>query len=140
LPGDDESWVAIYWSNGAPVETVQDAVPWEDIPGHVRGFILVGCGVAFPDRQIHCFTRILPRDADRESDFIVQSLVDQDELATLVLDRFERSSGIRATLLTVGRRDLVVRDGSRRILPFNLLMDADPPESDRRAAHPEWAS
>jgi hypothetical protein len=116
------------------VNLVQRTIPWPDVPRHVQGFILLGCGVAFPHRQIHCFVRPIPRAVDPRTELEMRSLVGQERLAELVRDRFEASSGVRATLLTVGRRDLVVRDGSRRILPFNLLMDRDPPEAGRRAA------
>lgn len=55
------------------------------------------------------------------------------EFATLVLERFERSSGVRATLLHGGRQELIRRDGKKRIVPFNLLLDADPPGFDRNS-------
>lgn len=63
----------------------------------------------------------------------MKSLVDLDDLAKLVLERFQNSSGVRLTLLKAGERILVNRDGTRRILPFNLLMDKDPPGVGRLA-------
>jgi hypothetical protein len=128
LPTSDECWVALYWSNGAPLADATSSIDWAMIPAHVAGVIFVGQGVAFPDRQIHVFITPVPRGLQSKAEIAVDSLEGEriEELAQLVLARFERSSGVRATLLRVGNRDLIKRDGSRRIDPFNLLMDADP--------------
>jgi hypothetical protein len=126
LPTTDTCWVAVYWSNGAPMSDVAAAIDWLEIPAHVVGIMLVGSGVAFPHRQIHCFAAVLHRDAADEEPMDVVSLVDLDELAKLVLERFQSSSGVRPTLLKAGQRVLLYRDGSRRIFPFNLLLDRDP--------------
>jgi hypothetical protein len=136
LPEGDECWVAFLWSNGAPVKAVAPAIRWSEIPRHVNGIMLIGAGVAFPHRQIHVFampiTRDTPIDAGRE----LQTLDETEgmaEFASLVLDRFERSSGVRATLLHGGRQELIRRDGKKRIVPFNLLLDADPTGFDRNS-------
>jgi hypothetical protein len=128
LPTTELCWVAIYWSNGAPLQDVVDAVNWDIIPGHVEGVIFVGSCVAFPHPQIHVYASALSRDVSREEAVRVKSLVDLDELARVVFDRFERSSGVRPSLLRVGRTTLLHRGGARRILPFNLLIDNDPPD------------
>jgi hypothetical protein len=138
LPAEDECWVAIYWSNGAPIESVHRALRWPEIPSHVVGISLVGCGVAFPHAEIHCFSSWLHRDATEDDDLIVASANEgQDELASLVLNRFERSSGVRPTLLQFGEEIGLLRDGRRRILPFNLVMDPDPRGIGRSASGPE---
>jgi hypothetical protein len=140
LSEHDECWIAIHWSNGAPIELVHRSVPWSEIPENVVGLFILGSGVAFPDAQIHNFASQIHRSST-ESDSTVHSLEEgQDELATLVLDRFERSSGVRATLLEGWNHTIVTRDGEKRILPFNLLMDVDPPGVDRAATNPPWAS
>src|SRR3954447_3922923 len=36
----DDFWVAVYWSNGAPVELIHDAVAWHEVPRNVKGLIL----------------------------------------------------------------------------------------------------
>jgi uroporphyrinogen-III synthase len=74
------------------------------------------------------FTISIIRESDSDSAVVVESLEGEpmQEVAELVVNRFERSAGVRATLLRVGKRNLIIRDGSRRILPFNLLMDPDP--------------
>jgi len=129
LPAGDECWVALYWSNGAPLAGVGSAIDWATIPPYVAGIVLVGQGVAFPHREVHCFATSVRRDED-PVDFEVESLLgdEMSGLAKLVLDRFEQSSGVRPTLLRVGNRDLILRDGTQRLLPFNLLMDRDPDE------------
>lgn len=139
LPTTDPCWVAIYWSNGAPFDVVARSIPWSEIPGHVNGVILVGCGVAFPHSQIHCFSTAMGRDQPLDADIALHSTeAEQQGLAELILERFERSSGVRPTLLGVRNRTLIRRDGSRRILPFNLLMDVDAPGFDRLAEDVPW--
>jgi hypothetical protein len=136
LPTDDECWVAILWSNGAPLREVANTIRWDDIPRHVRGILLVGSGVAFPHRNIHVFVMPVERDRDADADIELQTLNAEEgmqELAALILGHFERSSGVRATLLYGGARELVRRDGNKRILPFNLMLDPDPVQFDREA-------
>lgn len=127
LPPSDRCLVAIYWSNGARVESVREAIPWSEIPEHVVGFLLVGCAVALPHRDIHCFVMGLPRGAPADAGTEIRSEhPEMEELAGLVLNRLDDSSAVRPTLLVGGKHRLLYRDGRRRILPFHLLMDADP--------------
>ncbi len=136
LPASDDCWVAILWSNGAPLRAVAAAIRWDEIPHHVSGIMLLGCGVAFPHRQIHGFITPLIRGVGPDDERQLRTLDETDgmeDLATLVLDRFERSSGVRATLLQGGSREIIRRDGRKRILPFNLLLDSDPVGFDRNA-------
>jgi hypothetical protein len=141
LPPYDECWVAIYWSNGAPLESVHRALRWPEIPAHVAGIALLGCGVAFPHPEIHCFSSWLHRDASEHDEVVVASAnPGQDELASEVLKRFDRSSGVRATLLSIGDEIALLRDGGRRLLPFNLLLDPDPPGLDRNSTAAPWSS
>lgn len=142
LPTSDPCWVAIYWSNGAPFETVARSIPWEGIPEHVLGIILVGGGVSWPDARVHFFATALGRNAPAEADHQLDSVEpepEMKELAGLVLGVFERSSGVRPTLLAAGDEILIRRDGSRRILPFNLLMDSDRPGFDRHSEDVPWS-
>ena len=121
-------WAAFYWTNGATVSTLLNHVRWSEIPERIVGIILVGDAVAFPHDNIHSFRFIVPRGAapDTQGVFVSSNPTD---LGRLVMQRFETSSGVRPTLLratTDGQaRELLRRDGSRRILPFNLLMDKD---------------
>lgn len=139
LPESDRCWAAIYWSNGAPFDLVRRNIPWHEIPNHVEGVLLVGCGIAFPHSQIHCFATPIHRDVGDDYEVGVASTEpDQDDLAGIILERFERSSGIRPTLLKVGDQTLVKRDGSARIWPYNLLMDADRAEFGRHATGAPW--
>lgn len=140
LPASDECWVGLYWSNGASLRTVRSAIDWTEIPSHVAGIIFVGCGVAFPHRNIDCYASQAHRDLPLDTPIAVQSKEEGlEELAALVLERFERSSGVRPTLLKGGNTTILRRAGERRILPFNLLMDVDPPEVDREAENPPWS-
>jgi len=128
LPNTDSCWVALYWTSGAPVKQVAAAVDWKRVPTNVLGLLFVGCVVAFPHRNIDCFTIPVPRDFVG-SDLLVGSHYDQT-VASLVLDRAEASTGVRATLLrgeTRGRSlEILSRDGREEILPFILLLDRDP--------------
>ena len=127
LPTDDECWVALYWSNGAPMKDAADAIDWNEIPGHVKGVLFVGQAVAFPHRNIHCYATRVEREGSG-GDIKVNSVEgpEMEEVAGLVLGSFERSSGVRATLLRVGQRTLIKRDSRQRLSPFNLLMSPDP--------------
>jgi hypothetical protein len=133
LPEGDRCWVAVYWSNGAPIAAMQAAIDWSEIPPRVVGLMLVGQGVAFPHAQVHAFSTTIPRDGTSHLAGlrVTSQEPDQEDLAALILRLFERSAGVRATLIRVGSRDLIVRDGSRRVLPFNLLMDPDADEVSR---------
>lgn len=135
-----ESWVAVYWSNGAPTERVHGAVPWSEIPEHIVGIILVGCGVAFPHAEIHCFTSVLYRGASEDDPMEVRSAnPGQDDFAALVLRMFEQSSGVRPTIIEFDKTVALLRDGQRPILPFNLVLARDPRGLDR-ATFPDTRS
>lgn len=141
LPTQEECWVAVHWTNGAPMRDIARHIRWSEIPAHVAGLILVGTGTVFPDRTLHGYQLAIPRDAgSEERDFESR---DENpagaELGRTVFDVFERSSGVRATLLRVkspggGRRTLVVRNGSRRLSPFNLMLDGDLPAAREKLA------
>jgi hypothetical protein len=133
LPKTEEGWVAFWWTNGAPLDVVVDVMGTIDLPDHLAGVMFVGAGVAVPHSEIHYYTALASRDAKPHSSWTVQSFA-KDELrrdfGQTVLERFESSSGVRPTLIaepTLDRpRTLLFRDGSRPILPFNLLVDRDP--------------
>lgn len=148
LSDRDDCWVALWWSNGAPVMAVRQAFTEIDLPKHVLGIMLFGAVVAVPSAEIHYYDVILPRKEldEREIEPPVLSLED-NPLGQPIFDAVQRSAGVRPTLLLNpsgirGRRDpLLARDGSRPIFPFNLLIDPDPPEarafvtqSDRRTS------
>jgi hypothetical protein len=127
LPEGEDSWIAFWWGNGAPMEGVQQLLDSLKAPPHIAGLMFIGQAVAVPWADISCFILGAPRGAvpgQRE----VHSAVD-DALAERVLERFDSSSGVRPTLLRSAGADapqLMRRDGSRRLTPFNLLFDSDP--------------
>lgn len=83
LPESDRCWAAIYWSNGAPFDLVRRNIPWHEIPNHVEGVFLVGCGIAFPHSQIHCFATPIHREVGEHYDLAVASIdPGQDDLAS----------------------------------------------------------
>lgn len=133
LPTSDECWVAVWWSNGAPVHSMQQLLETVDLPAHVRGIILVGAAVVVPDPEIHYFQIIIPRDEALHED--TPSVVSKEEhpLADVIFRQLEQSTGVRPTLIVhprgprPKRQRLLFRDGSRRIFPFNLLISPDPP-------------
>jgi hypothetical protein len=141
LPDNEESWVAFWWSNGAPIRNAYRAVR-EILPTHIAGVIFVGQAVVPPWPDIHCFQFVADREASVSEEPQVTSLTIADDMASNILDRFDSSSGLRPTLLRAGGRQgsrLVLRDGSRRITPFNLLFDADPHELLDGGRTPSWA-
>lgn len=129
LPRSDAGWVALLWTNGAPVQQVMQAVDWAAVPDHVNGIIFVGLVMAFPNRNLDGFIQIIERGVQPDGDRYIESSV-SDELADVILRRTEASAGVRATLLRGRirgkRRWLLRRDGIDRIPPFNVIMDRDP--------------
>jgi hypothetical protein len=114
-----------------PIPAVAERMDWSAWPSRLVGLVLLGSAVAFPYPTIHNFVLGLPRGVELSEVFSVYSELDV-AFATTVLKRFERSSGVRATVLLDGQGNRIVhRVGQQRILPVNLLMDADPPALDR---------
>lgn len=127
LSPDHEGYLGVWWANGAPLEMTPDILKRAGAPDYIVGVVSIGQAIAVPWSEINCFITSAHRGADMALR-AVDSSVD-DHLANLVLDRFNSSSGIRATLLKAPGRDgtiLLRRDGRRRLFPFNLLFDADP--------------
>jgi hypothetical protein len=129
VPRNEAAYAAFYWTNAASRETICEHLNWKLIPENILGILLVGDCVAFPHPRIHSYILMIPRDSQSSSGNLVRSSVSEED-ASFVIKRFERSSGLRPVLLTAttseGTIELLRRDGSRRILPFNLLMSEDP--------------
>lgn len=129
LDGDEEAWVGLWWSNGASLLALRDALSEIQLPAHVLGLMVVGAAVIVPDPRIHYFHARLPRvDLDHRDELPVLSLED-DPSAAPILTAFERSVGVRPTLLVSpdGEMPILNRDGSRRIFPFNFMVGPDSP-------------
>lgn len=134
-----QGWAAFYWTNGAPIAGVLKELKQRGVPHGLRGIILLGDAVAFPSPSIESFVFIVSAEtfgADPTDRLSVQSETD-NEYAANVLKRFEVSSGVRATRLCAikgdERLELLRRDGRRRVLPFNLLIDPDPAVDQKNA-------
>lgn len=129
LPAADECWVALYWTNGESAPAIADQIDWSEIPGHIAGIMFVGAVVAFPHHNIDVFVQGLPRDVRSSDERVVESALD-DHFAATVLNRVERSTAVRVSMLRGKirgkRRQILRRDGSERIPPFVLLIDRDP--------------
>lgn len=126
MPEGDACYVAIPWTNGASLHEIAAAIRWDAMPERVLGLIVAGAGVAFPMPVTHCFLATIERD-NSLAELQVESIEeDMTDIAPTVFDRFGSSSGVRATLLQVGKATLVHRLGERRIDPFNFLVDRDP--------------
>jgi len=122
----EEAWVAMWWSNGASLLDLRDALSQISLPDHVLGLMVVGAAVIVPDPRIHYFHALLPRpDLDDRDGLPVYSLED-DPTAAPILATFERSVGVRPTLLlSPDGVPIVFRDGSRRVFPFNFMVGTD---------------
>jgi hypothetical protein len=77
LPPSDECWVGLYWTNGAPVQAIVAALDWDQVPDHVLGLLFLGCALAFPHRNIDCYTVVASRGAD-QADMEVDSAYDKE--------------------------------------------------------------
>jgi hypothetical protein len=130
LPVDDSCWVAFHWSNGAPIEMVRRALAQIAVPDHVAGVILTGT-VAIPG-SLDNFTFIIPRPFENTDGEVIWES-ERVEDAQGIIGAIDRSSGVRPTHVRVPYRgrmiDFLIRDGTQRILPFNLVLAPDP--SDR---------
>jgi hypothetical protein len=137
LPNGHSSWVAFHWSNGAPFRLISEALNSVDRPSNLLGVVLIGSAVAFPYPDIHNFLMWGVVGADGE-DIEFRSELD-DAVARTVFERIDASTGVRATIVRGspggGRQPqpVVLRDGSRRILPYVLLIDRDPDPMSHRA-------
>ena len=130
----ESGWGAFYWTNGAPVELIHNTIRNGELPTNLEGVILIGDSVRLFHPNIHSFIAVLPRDVELREPIIFRSTKD-DGLAQALFESFQRSSGVRAVLLAAtdgaNRRELLRRDGSQRIYPFNLLIDEDPAEAPK---------
>ena len=128
LPPEDECWVGLYWSNGAPVDDVVAAIDWSALPEHVAGIVFVGAVLAFPHRNLDVFQIMAPRGLEPGAESNCESTI-SPAFAEAVLTRAEQSSGVRASVVRGvrrgKRRQLLRRDGRERLSPFNLVLDRD---------------
>jgi hypothetical protein len=130
LEGDEEAWVALWWSNGASLLSLRDALCEIRLPDHVLGLMVVGAAVFIPDPRIHYFHARLPRpDLGAVADQLPVLSLEDDPMAVPILEAFEHSVGTRPTLLVSpdGKVPILFRDGSRRIFPFNFMVGPDSP-------------
>lgn len=139
LPEGDDCWVALWWTNGAPLGSMRQLLTTIDLPLHVLGIVLLGAIVVFPDPEIHYYHFFIPRDLPDDELPKVASLVDHP-LAGKILEIAEESSGVRPTLIVhpegtrQKRQRVLFRDGQRRLFPFNLVLAPDPPGIREAAA------
>ena len=154
LPKTDDCWVAFHWSNGASSDHLRLALGEVRLPPNVRGVTLIGSAVAFPHPDIHHFMIwAFATDDGGEREDAWLSEVDpeageeavalysgvSEQLGRAVLGRIERSAGVRASIVRIDvrgeafPRTVLVRDGSRRVLPYVLLVDPDPVEAIRKS-------
>lgn len=129
LEGDEEAWVALWWSNGASLLSLRDALAEIRLPSHVLGLMVVGAAVIVPDPRIHYFHACLPKPDLDEGDRLRVFSLEDDPTAAPILSIFERSVGARPTLLVSpdGEMPILFRDGSRQIFPFNIMVGSDSP-------------
>lgn len=128
LPATGEGWIALHWGNGAPHDVIADAVRQIDLPEHVAGVMLVGSAIVLDGRMHHALT-LIPRDSAPEGERVVSSRVEGFDFAP-IMRWFESSAGVRPAILRVPiegeLEELIVRDGSEVVWPFNVLLAPDP--------------
>jgi hypothetical protein len=145
LPADHPCFVAFHWSNGAPFDPIGQVLNEVDRPENVLGVALIGSTVAFPHPDIHHFIMFgLVRESEGEGQDTFYSEVSPEpsapelysavgeEVGRAVFHRVDRSAGVRPSVVRVSvfgekrPRDVLMRDGTQRILPYVLLIDPDP--------------
>jgi hypothetical protein len=135
LAADRPSWLAFWWSNGAPVEALARALVDVDVPEHVVGLILLGTLLPLPDPMLHNFVVFRDAPFDAEPEKTIRSTAD-DHVATTLFEAIEATAGVRTAVVRVPGADgewheILRRDGGRRILPFNLVFGRDPEQLER---------
>lgn len=155
LPHDHPCFVAFHWSNGAPFAHIGQLLNEVDRPENVVGIALLGSAVAFPHPDIHHFIMFglaREREEDDGKDVFYSEVAPDageeavalysavsEEVGRAVFDRVDRSARVRASVVRAGvlgerqPRDVLMRDGTQRILPYVLLIDPDPVEAIRKA-------
>jgi hypothetical protein len=147
LPADHPCFVAFHWSNGAPFEPIGQVLNEVTRPENVLGVTLIGSTVAFPHPDIHHFIMWgLVRESegeDQDQDTFYSEISPEpsepelysavsEEVGRAVFDRVDRSAGVRPSVVRVSvlgesrPRNVLMRDGAQRILPYVLLIDPDP--------------
>jgi len=120
-------WLALHWGNGAPSNVIRDAVQRVDLPEHVFGIMLTGSAVVL-DGTTHHFFMLIPRNVE---DGPWRGFSKTGLNFEPISRGFEFSAGVRPSILRVpingNLEEFLVRDGTERFWPFNLLMDPDPP-------------
>lgn len=131
LPGSDVGWMAFHWSNGAPLDLIAEAIVQANLPEHIAGVMLGGSAIILDGQMHHMLVAALRRSDG--GDMVVHSKVEGFDPGPIV-DGFEASVGVRPTILRVpgrhGPRELLARDGSEPLWPFNILLSPDPSGSE----------
>jgi len=135
LPEAEPSYVAFHWTNGAPSWDIRAALAGADLPDQLSGILLVG-SLAVPG-SFHQYLQILPAPFSDSPGGGIEVHSETPEVAQTLLEVAEGGGGVRAMVVRVpttdGWGEFLVRDGSRRILPYNIMWDRDPPGAhDRR--------
>ncbi len=139
IPEGERGWAAFFWTNGVAAREILRTIRWDEVPERIAGILLVGDVVAFPSPNVHTYYLPLPRGmpADAQSQLLSSGT---SKTGATVLSAIETSSGVRATLVADRRdeppRDLLRRDGRRRIPPFQFMMDRDRGEFATRGIPP----
>ena len=132
LPSSDVGWMAFHWSNGAPLDLIAEAIVQADLPEHIAGVMLGGSAIILDGQMHHMLVAALRSSVG--GDMVVHSKVEGFDPSPII-HGFESSAGVRPTILRVpgqrGPRELLARDGSEPLWPFNILPSPDPGDSDQ---------
>jgi hypothetical protein len=135
LPPDEPGYVAFHWTNSAASWQVRDALAAMDLPDNLAGVMLVG-SLAVPG-SLHNFVHLLPAPFPKSGSGEIEMRSETPDAAQILLEVAELAAGVRAMVVRVptpgGWGEFLVRDGQRRILPYNIIWDRDPPHAHNRA-------
>jgi hypothetical protein len=138
LAGDEPCLAAIHWSNGARSGDVQAMLQSLDLPEHLCGVVLLGAVMALPFPGVHRyaiwhFRRGFQVPGLDTSNPRVVCLTDSPDKAfcEALLSQLDQSASVRLSRFSApgpqGESiELLRRDGSRRLDPFNFIFTSDP--------------
>jgi hypothetical protein len=129
VPDGAACWISVHATAHAPLSAVHEWLERADLPGNVVGVVLVGAVLRL-DSDIQRFGLVIPRGADpTDIRHYAHSPVVNAALALETPTLLDL--GVRPTAVSLYKKrgsnpvPVFKRDGSARIVPFNLQLESD---------------
>jgi hypothetical protein len=129
---------ALHWSNGARIGDVQAMLETLDLPENLCAVVMLGAVMALPFAGLHRYAIwhfrpgfAVPGLNTSAPRVVCLSDSPNKAFCEALLDQFDRSASVRLSRLSVPgplaeSTELLRRDGSRRLDPFNFIFTSDP--------------